>query len=195
MCATGQRARSQVSRCIGLSGSDREFPALTGRPGTQRARPLRPELAAPLGVWPSSRLTRRAGWRLSGDVAVRCCCTAPAYWQKTPAAVLAGRPSAFRPDTQRLCPAAPGICPVTARTFQGMAPYPGQPSKVLYEARSRLSTCRPPRPCPEISASAKSWGAERQPVSQDSALRHAVASPVTGSSRWNHRMRVNRCIR
>jgi hypothetical protein len=34
-----------------------------------------------------------------------------------------------------------------------------------------------------------------QPVSQDSALRHAVASPVTGSSRWNHRMRVNRRIR
>jgi hypothetical protein len=31
----------QVSRCIGLSGSDREFPALTGRSGTQRARRMR----------------------------------------------------------------------------------------------------------------------------------------------------------
>jgi hypothetical protein len=92
--------------------------------------PLRPELAAPLGVWPSSQLTRcaggRASWRLSGDVAVPCCCTAPAPSAKTPATVLAGRPSAFRPDTQRLCPTAPGICPVTTRTFQGMAQYPGQ---------------------------------------------------------------------
>jgi hypothetical protein len=55
--AAGQPACTQLSRCIKLSGSDREFPALTGRSGTQRARrPLRPELAAPLGVWPSSQL-------------------------------------------------------------------------------------------------------------------------------------------
>jgi hypothetical protein len=38
VCAAGQLACSQVSRCIGLPGSDREFPALTGRSGTQRAR-------------------------------------------------------------------------------------------------------------------------------------------------------------
>ena len=38
VCAAGQPARSQVSRCIGLSGSDRKFPPLTGRSGTQRAR-------------------------------------------------------------------------------------------------------------------------------------------------------------
>jgi hypothetical protein len=70
----------QVSRRIGLSASDREFPALTGRSGTQRARwPLRPELAALLGVWPSSQPVECAGgrrcWRLYGDVAVLCCCT------------------------------------------------------------------------------------------------------------------------
>jgi len=47
--------RAQVSRCNGLCGSGREFPALTGRSGTQRAQPLRPELAAPLGVCPSPR--------------------------------------------------------------------------------------------------------------------------------------------
>ena len=29
----------QVSRCVRQSGSDRDFPALTGRSGTQRARP------------------------------------------------------------------------------------------------------------------------------------------------------------
>jgi hypothetical protein len=38
VCAAGQPARSQVSRCIRLSGSDRDFPALTRRSGTQRAR-------------------------------------------------------------------------------------------------------------------------------------------------------------
>ena len=41
VCAAGQPACSQVRRRIGLSGSDREFPALTGRSGTQRARRLR----------------------------------------------------------------------------------------------------------------------------------------------------------
>jgi hypothetical protein len=122
---------NQVSGGHRCPVSDHQGLPVTARLGTQRVRrPLRPELAAPLGVWPSSQLTRcaggRAGWRLSGDVAVLCCCTAPAPSAKTPAAVLAGRPSAFRPDTQRLCPAAPGICPVTACIFQGMAPYPGQ---------------------------------------------------------------------
>ena len=41
VCAAGQPACPQVSRCVGLSGSGREFPALTGRSGTQRARRLR----------------------------------------------------------------------------------------------------------------------------------------------------------
>ena len=39
VCAAGQPARPQVSRCIGLSASDREYLVLTGRSGTQRARP------------------------------------------------------------------------------------------------------------------------------------------------------------
>jgi hypothetical protein len=41
--------------------------------------PLRPELAAPLGVWPSSQLAQcaagRGRWRLEGDVALLSCCT------------------------------------------------------------------------------------------------------------------------
>jgi hypothetical protein len=41
VCAAGQPARPQVSQPIGLSGSDREFPVLTGRSGTQRARRIR----------------------------------------------------------------------------------------------------------------------------------------------------------
>ena len=40
VCAAGQLACAQVSRCIGMAGSDREFPAVTGRSGTQRSRPL-----------------------------------------------------------------------------------------------------------------------------------------------------------
>jgi len=39
VCAAGQPARSQVSRYIRLSGSDRDFPALTGT-GTRRLRSL-----------------------------------------------------------------------------------------------------------------------------------------------------------
>ena len=45
VCAAGQPACPQVSGGIGLSGSGREFPALTGRSGTQRARPLRSRTA------------------------------------------------------------------------------------------------------------------------------------------------------
>ena len=80
VCESGQPACPQVSRCTGLSRSDRKYPALTGRSGTQRARrPLRPELAAPLGVCPLSQLMEGVGGSsrslLSGDVAVFCCCT------------------------------------------------------------------------------------------------------------------------
>ena len=49
----------------------------SGWPDLNR-RLLRPELAAALGVWPSSQLAERAGarrgWRLCGDVAVLSCC-------------------------------------------------------------------------------------------------------------------------
>jgi hypothetical protein len=41
VCAAGQPAFPHVSWYIRLSGSDREFPRLTGRSGTQRARRLR----------------------------------------------------------------------------------------------------------------------------------------------------------
>ena len=47
VCAAGQPACPQVSRCIGLSGSDRKYPALTVRSGTQRAR--RPVVRFTLG--------------------------------------------------------------------------------------------------------------------------------------------------
>ena len=61
--------------------SDRQDRLFTARSGTQRARwPLRPELAAPLGVCPLPQLMEGVGSRScslqSGDVAVLSCCTA-----------------------------------------------------------------------------------------------------------------------
>ena len=64
VCVAGRPACPQVSRCIGLSGSDRKFPALTGRSGTQRARRLRPRTTVDASApWSSSppgdlRITR-----------------------------------------------------------------------------------------------------------------------------------------
>ena len=61
---------------VGRSLSHADRTPCLGAPGS---RPLRPELAAPLGVWPSSQLAECAAgrrcWRLCGDVAVLPCCT------------------------------------------------------------------------------------------------------------------------
>jgi len=60
VCAAGQPARPQVSRCTRLSGNDRKFPRLTGRSGTQRARRTlsgtTPGSAAPWSSSPPSEL-------------------------------------------------------------------------------------------------------------------------------------------
>ena len=56
--------------------SSRDCPLITVANGPLMARqPLRPELAAPLDVWPSSQLAQCAAgrgrkWRLEGDMAV-----------------------------------------------------------------------------------------------------------------------------
>jgi hypothetical protein len=62
VCAAGQPARPQVSRCTGLSVSDRDFPTLTGRSGTQRARRRRCSCAthATSAPWSSSSYTTYA---------------------------------------------------------------------------------------------------------------------------------------
>ena len=62
MCAAGQPARSQVIRGVGLSASDREYPALTGRSGTQRARACFAE-----------HLIRRSGRTVQGCPVVAAC--------------------------------------------------------------------------------------------------------------------------
>jgi hypothetical protein len=57
-------------------------------------------------------------------------------------------PVVRRPGGRRLCPAAPVICPVTARTLQGMAPYPGQARCLAlgfwpeWPRRLRVKVCR-----------------------------------------------------
>ena len=99
VCPPGQPANTQVSWCITLSGSDREFPALTGRSGTQRARSLRPELAAVLGGWPLSQLAEGVGdsscLLLSGVVAVLDCCIVPARSLQGMACVRSGQAAAW----------------------------------------------------------------------------------------------------
>ena len=73
----------------------------SGWPDLNR-RPLRPELAAPLGVCPVPQLMEGAGGSsrslLSGDVAVLCCCTSAlrvSFVGATRCAVLIRRPSDF----------------------------------------------------------------------------------------------------
>ena len=122
VCAAGQPACPQVSRSTGLSGSDRDFPALTGRSGTQRARrPRLRTIAGTLASWSSSPprelhitsgfscdargLKPRASFRSAG-----------CYWWRL-SAVDGGpgtsRGHAWRTAALRLCPA----CALT-RTFR-----------------------------------------------------------------------------
>jgi hypothetical protein len=100
VCAAVQPACAQVNRRIGLSGSGRKFPWLTGRSGMQRARPLRPELAAPLGVCPLPQLMEGVGGSscslLSGDVAVLSCCTGVSLVGAARCAVPTRRSSVFQ---------------------------------------------------------------------------------------------------
>ena len=95
-----RQARSPCLRCCPrVAVTPLSRPPHRARGGHE---PLRPELAAPLGVWPSSQLTRcadgRAGWRLSGDVAVQDCCTVPASSAHVSDAVRTRRPSVFQAD-------------------------------------------------------------------------------------------------
>jgi hypothetical protein len=71
------QARSRCLRCCpGMTMTTLARPPHRARGGHG---PLRPELAAPLGVWPSSQLAEcaagRGWWWLCGDVAVLPCCT------------------------------------------------------------------------------------------------------------------------
>jgi len=88
-------AGAGVLLCTGLSGSNRNFPAFTGRSGTQRARPLRPELAAVPGGWPLFQLTEGVGdgssWLLSGAVAVLGCYIVTAHTVRGMARVRSGQ--------------------------------------------------------------------------------------------------------
>ena len=79
VCAAGQPACSQVSRYLGLSGSNRKFPALTGRSGTQRARACFGEhLIRRSGQLVQDRPSPVVGWADVPELS-RCvgCCSAP----------------------------------------------------------------------------------------------------------------------
>ena len=92
-----------------------------------------------------------------------------------------GRPSAFRPDTQRLCPAAPGICPVTAR------PLPCEVSSATWLTHGRQARPRCLRCCPCVTAVAfgrpphrvrEGMASSGQIVSTSAYARHMVSLSV-----------------
>ena len=89
--AAGRPACTQVRWCTGLSGSDRKFPALTSRSGTQRARRLRSRTTAGAPApWSSSpptdlRITRvfscvARGFRARASFMSADCC----WWRSLP---------------------------------------------------------------------------------------------------------------
>jgi hypothetical protein len=87
---------------------------LTWLPRIDETRPLRPELAAPLGFWPLSQLAEcadgRRCWRLCGDVAVLPCCTVHRI----------SSPGRVRSDDR-------GISQMTGRSDTGLVRRPSPP--------------------------------------------------------------------
>ena len=129
-----------MNQCTGLSGSDRNYSLLTGRSGTQRARPLRPELAAPLGVCPLPQLMVGVGGSscslLSGDVAVFCCCIVTARTVQGMARVRPGQAPAWPLSSDRSVRRGSRVKHDFACTFTWhYSPVPGCPAgPVMLEA-------------------------------------------------------------
>ena len=74
VCAAGQPACRQMSRRVGLSGSDREFPVLTGRSGHAASTACSSRTsgaAGRLAVVPASSVSSRS--RRLAAVRGRCC--------------------------------------------------------------------------------------------------------------------------
>ena len=125
VCAAGQAACSQVKGRIRLSASDRKFPRLTGRSGTQRARRLLSRMPPDISAhWPSSppselRITRvfscvARGLKPRASFRFTDCC----WWRPLAVDGSSGtsRGHAWKTPVMR----GPGI-PVPGRTLQGMA--------------------------------------------------------------------------
>ena len=98
VCAAGQPACPQVSRSTGLSGSDRDFPALTGRSGTQRARAYFGEhLIRRLRQVLQGRLMPSVRWANIPQLSTldrRCPAAWQQYWQQSRPNSTDPRPSA-----------------------------------------------------------------------------------------------------
>ena len=91
--------------------------------------------------------------------------------------------------TRRLCPTAPGICPVTARTFQGMAPYPGQARCLALgfwpECFRRLNVKGGGRPFPKETRSALDIEGKHVTIQGPSAgLSPAAALAPSACATW-----------
>jgi len=155
VCAAGQPAGTQVSWCTGLSGSDREFPALTGRSGTQRTRacfgehlirrsghvvqdrPLRPV------CW--TDIPQLSAWDASYPAAWQQC------WQQSRRPGADPRPSAFqawrRPSCRRSCECCAPL-PIAAASrwllllLSPLLSVAANPQRKLCEISLRVSSVR-----------------------------------------------------
>lgn len=122
------------------------------------ALPLQDLLIRRSGQVVQDRPSMVAGWADIPELS-RCvgCCSAAwlQYWLQSRRN--GGHARGLRGLTRRLCPAA-GICPVTARAVQGMAPYPGQARCLALscspECFRRLNVKGGRRPFPEETRSA-----------------------------------------
>jgi len=146
VCRTAVRA-TQLGTLMLVSV--RGGPLITVANGPLMAwRPLRPELAAPRSVWRSSLLAPcaggRAGWRLSGGVAVLDCCTAPASSAHALGALPSGNPSGCGVPRA----GAGKILPRPRRTVGGETagrpePYAAGSGAAAPGGDSSLGPCRP----------------------------------------------------
>ena len=126
----GSRASSQVAMPSVLSASGRETSLATAPSGTRRARASSSRTsgaAGRLAVVPANSVCWWSCWL--AVVRGRCCtlllyCACPIG--KNTRRGARGPTVCFQAGHPTPMPGSPGICPVTARTLQGMAPYPGQ---------------------------------------------------------------------
>ena len=184
VCAAGQPAGPQVSQPIGLSGSDREFPVLTGRSGTQRARRIgRVRRLATRRPGPrhhpvSYALRGCHGALLAGSKpALASCSQGAAGGERWLLIAVRGHLRGTRPKCVGLLPCAVGRCccchlcchPCCASTFwppspsgRGPGARPLSPSDTIFchtdRAKSRVDRkCRRPNRLGDLTSPGKGF--------------------------------------
>jgi hypothetical protein len=155
-----------VSRCVGLSGSDRESPALTGRSGTQRARRLRSRTtvatSAPWSSSPPSELcitsvfscVARVFKACPGFMFVGCC-----WWRSLAVDDGSGTSRGHRIRMRRLS-SRRGVAPSNDRPLMRPGDCPGR------RYRRRVVGCDRVLEGPKVAAVAVTVAVTRQPAAE-----------------------------